>query len=146
LDIKQNGSDSNHHTFELKAIQYVHVSIYTFERLSSAKTNFKVSWGNAKKYNNITWMPFNLFGHSISFNQDTPAAHDYQSREALKHPRLAYLNLGTVRKTDEANLRYPFMLRKKRQIEIEHMSQSPMFRCLMILDDFSVFIIHDCFV
>lgn len=27
--------------------------------------------------------------------QDTPAAHHYQSTEALKHPRLAYLNLGT---------------------------------------------------
>ena len=69
--------------------------------------------------------------------QDTPAAHDYQSTEALKHPRLAYLNLGTVRKMDEANLRYPFIFKTKRQIEIEHMSH------VQVFNAFSVFI---CFL
>ncbi len=36
------------------------------------------------------------FGWSKNRYQDTPAAHHYQSMEALKHPRLAYLNLGTA--------------------------------------------------
>ena len=104
--------DSNHHTFKLKAKQYVNLSIHTFE-LMSVKTNFKLSKHKCNIYNYILLYVYHtciatiqcvwslniiqriLVGRKNRY-QDTPAAHHYQSMEALKHPRLAYLNLGTA--------------------------------------------------